>query len=430
MPKVDSSFVEESFRSDGGRAIATLSRALRDVHRAEDAVQEAYITALDHWPREGAPANPLAWIITTARNKIIDGLRREAVGAQKMERLARLELVAARIPQYDSADADSHIPDDRLGLLFACAHPSLQIESRVALTLRAVAGLTTEEIAGAFLVSVPTMAQRLVRAKNKIRRAGISLEIPDAAHLPERLDAVCATLYVLFTEGYSASSGTHRMRIDLCQEAIRLARLLDQLLPEQPEILGLLALMLLQHSRRDARIDPAGDVLTLEEQDRSRWDRAMIDEGMKLLANAARQQREGPYQLQAAIAAVHALAPRATATNWKSIVALYDRLLEWTDSPIVALNRAVALAMSQGLEFGLAAVDALAGDARLANYYLFSATRADLLRRLGRSADAAIAYERAIAQVANVPERRFFERRLSAISPNRQRTTVAEDHSP
>lgn len=427
MATIDSSFIEESFRNDGGRAIATLSRVLRDVHRAEDAVQEAYLTALNRWPRDGAPANPAAWIITTARNKILDGLRREALGAQKLEQLARLESAMASIPQYDADDATSQIPDDRLGLMFACAHPSLQLDARISLTLRAVAGLTTEEIASAFLVSVPTMAQRLVRAKNKIRRAGISLDLPDQAHLPERLDAVCTTLYVLFTEGYSASAGANRLRTDLCDEAIRLVRLLDQLLPAQAEILGLLALMLLQHSRRDARVDPAGDVLTLEEQDRSRWDRPMIDEGMKLLANAARLQREGPYQLQAAIAAVHAIAPDADATNWSSIVALYDRLLLWTDSPIVALNRAVAVAMSQGLERGLAEVDALARDARLANYYLFSATRADLLRRLGRSGEAAMAYERAIAQVANVPERRFFQRRLSAISPNRLRTSVAED---
>ncbi len=417
----DATAVAESFRRDAGRAIATLSCAFRDIDRAEDAVQEAYLTALERWPADGAPANPSAWIVQTARNRAIDRIRREQRGAQKHELLARLERVDTLAPAEGTADEQT-FSDDRLGLIFACCHPSLNLDARVALTLRALGGLTTEAIASAFLVPVATMAQRLVRAKAKIRTAGIPFGVPSPDRLPERLDAVCTVLYLVFNEGYAPTSGDAALRADLAEEAIHLTRLLAGAMPNEPEVLGLLALMLLHTARRGARVDPTGELVTLEEQDRTRWDGAMIGVGLQTLVRAARHHREGPYQLQAAIAAAHDVARDFASTNWRGIAALYGRLSELNPSPVVELNRAVAVAMSDGVAAGLAIVDGLAGDGQLGDYYPLHATRADLLRRLGREEEAIAAYERAIALLRNAPERRFLERRLAALRTSVGRT--------
>ncbi len=391
--------------------MAVLSRALGDLHLAEDAVQEAYVTALERWPRDGVPNNPLAWIVTTARNRALDVLRRQTRGEEKMALLARLESAQPHgEPDFD----DRCVPDDQLGLIFACTHPALGLEARVALTLRAVAALTTEEIAHAFLVPVPTMAQRLVRAKQKIRANGISFTMPDVAHLRDRLDAVCTTLYVMFNEGYAATSGDTRVRHDLCNESVRLARLLAQLLPDQPEVHGLLALMLLTDARRAARVDDNGEVVTLEDQDRRKWDRWLIAAGLAHLHRAARFNDDGPYQIQAAIAAVHARAETFEKTNWRSIVALYDRLYEFDSSPIVALNRAAARAMLHGFEMALAEVDSIASAGDLDSYAVLHSTRADLLRRIGRMPEAAESYRHAIDLTENLADRRFLERRLES----------------
>jgi RNA polymerase sigma-70 factor (ECF subfamily) len=383
---------------------------LGDFDLAEDAVQEAFAEALRTWPSRGVPDNPGAWITTTARNRAIDRLRRERVGREKTQTLATLE----RLEALGGDETDlSGIPDDRLRLIFTCCHPALPMDARVALTLKTLGGLSTGEIARAFLVAEPAMAQRIVRAKRKIRAAAIPYRVPPSELLPERLPGVLAVLYLVFNEGYSATTGP-LVRTELCDEAIRLARVLHALMRAEPEPAGLLALMLLQHSRREARTDAVGDLVLLEEQDRARWDHNMIDEGLAILDDALAERRPGTYQLQAAIAALHSRAPRPEDTDWPQIAALYERLAEMTTSPVVELNRAVAVAMADGPARGLAMMDGLA--AELDAYHLFHSARADLLRRSERPDEAAEAYRRALASCSNPAERSFLERRLREVT--------------
>ena len=403
--------VDTLYRSDSRRVLATLIRLLGDFDLAEEALHDAFTTALERWPVDGVPANPRAWLVSAGRFKAIDGIRRRArFDVSSRARTAQLDSGAADLVETD----DAAVEDDRLRLIFTCCHPALPPDAQVALTLREVCGLTTEEIARAFLTQPPTLAQRIVRAKAKIRDARIPYEVPTRQDLPSRLDAVLHVVYLVFNEGYSASSGTSLTRHDLSTEAIRLGRLLVELLPE-PEAVGLLALMLLHESRRAARTSPAGELVLLEEQDRSRWNREQIVEGTALLERALVSRRFGPYSLQAAIAAVHAEAPVAAATDWAQIVGLYDVLFRADPSPVVELNRAVAVAMRDGPAAGLALIDAILARGELTDYHLAHSARADLCRRLGKQEEAATAYRKALDLSRQDPERRYLESRLRDI---------------
>ncbi|HEX9366314.1 MAG TPA: RNA polymerase sigma factor [Vicinamibacterales bacterium] len=398
--------------SDSRRVLATLIRLLGDFDRAEEAMHEAFRAALEQWPRDGVPANPRAWLVSAGRFKAIDGMRRLKRFESLDEEGKQADL--AVIDEAAWADEES-VEDDRLRLVFTCCHPAIAPDAQVALTLREVCGLTTEEIARAFLTPAPTLAQRIVRAKAKIRDARIPYQVPAQAELPERLDAVLRVIYLVFNEGYTASSGALLTRHELSEEAIRLGRLLVELLPE-PEAIGLLALMLLQESRRAARTSPCGELILLDDQDRSLWDGRQIAEGIRLVEVALSRRRVGPYTIQAAIAAVHAGTATAAATDWTEIVALYDVLARADGSPVIALNRAVAVAMRDGPAAGLALIDAILDGGELADYRPAHAARAELCRRLGRTTDARAAYKRALALARQEPERRFLERRLAELS--------------
>jgi RNA polymerase sigma-70 factor (ECF subfamily) len=412
VPEQLSQTIETLYRSESGRVLATLVRLLGDLDLAEESMHEAFAAALESWTLAGIPAKPRPWLISTARFKAIDAMRRRARfnGAER-DLVAHMESRVNHAPGGNGEIGDEEIEDDRLRLIFTCCHPALPPEGQVALTLREICGLTTEEIARAFLVTPATLAQRIVRAKARIRETPIPYEVPAPQELPERLDAVLQVIYLVFNEGYSAAAGAEVTRAEITGEAIRLGRLLAELRPE-PEVIGLLALMLLQESRHAARTSPAGGLILLENQDRSLWNRSHIEEGLALLKKALSSRRFGAYTLQAAIAAVHAQAESVAATDWRQIVAIYDQLVRIQPSPVVHLNRAVAIGLRDGPEAGLAQIDAVLEDGELANYYLAHAARADMCRRLGRTAEARSSYERALALTQQEPERQFLQERI------------------
>jgi RNA polymerase sigma-70 factor (ECF subfamily) len=408
--------VDAAFREEWGSIVATLIRRTGAWDLAEECAQEAFTEALRRWQRDGIPQRPGAWLTTVAGNRAIDRIRHERMRDARLREAAALIENRSEDQDEEERGDESGIEDDRLRLIFTCCHPALPLEGRVALTLRALAGLTTTEIAHAFLVPEPTMAKRLVRAKRKIEHAGIPYRVPPAHLLPERTSGVLAVLYLMFNEGYAASTGNELIRVDLCEEAIRMTGLVSRLMPDEPESDGLLALMLFQHSRRAARTDASGDVITLEEQDRSRWNQSEIDQANAILDVAVRREMIGPYQVQALIAACHTNAPHSAATDWPRIAALYERLLEVTANPLVKLSHAVAVGMASSPEAGLALVEPLGASAELRDYHLLHATRADFLRRLGRNSEAAHAYREALDLARTEAERRYLAKRLQEVT--------------